>query len=223
MSKEREIAEALWETFYARSGSMFAEKQSSCPEVREMILAAHTEIIRRHLLSEVPQHAPQSEPEAHESLSSVLEVIECFQAWKSSGYGYGGSEHARLLFAMGDMNRWYSAQSAQPQKVAPQTESEAVRLLRRAQVFIVSRYPRCLPTPYNDWNDDVEAFLSRPAGPDWRMLAKNLRDKIKAEITDKFELENGVLIDACDLVFFDGIRNEFMAIRDALEAEKGGA
>jgi len=93
----------------------------------------------------------------------------------------------------------YNPKPGEVQRPAPQSESEAVRLLREAHDLMR------ITDATHDWFVSADAFLSRPAGPDWRKLAVDaLLDIDEAESPE-------AMLDAVG------------AIRYALAAEKGGS
>ena len=90
---------------------------------------------------------------------------------------------------------------------APQSEPEAVKLLRTLSTAINSKTLRVETVRTNEAMEltdlmiKIDSFLSRPAGPDWRKLA----------------------VDAWEGWQSAQMTKPMYAIRDAIAAEKGGA
>jgi hypothetical protein len=64
VSKEREIAEAIWADLDDRRGFGFKSLQWTDPDTHEMIISAHCEIIRRLLTTTAEISRSASEPES---------------------------------------------------------------------------------------------------------------------------------------------------------------
>jgi hypothetical protein len=165
------------------------------------------------------QPATQSESKTYDEFVALLVAYACdflnaqreLDRWcpcaiPSKEFSEAFEARNKCRFAL---EKFLTKETPKPLRLpAPQSESEAVRLLREA-------YDLMQPTDAtHDWFVSMDAFLSRPAGPDWRKLAVSLAKKAKVTRAAGDWATNTRNIYAV----FEMSAN----ILDAIAAEKGG-
>lgn len=197
VSKEREIAEVLdavisaFAKFRIRSPIDWNDGEQKAYEAAYDLSCE---------LQSVPQPAPQSETPVgtREFLGQVAGLID----------SVASVDHRPEFWPVFLQSVARDIREHLTEVPATQSESEAVRLLREA-------YDLMQPTDAtHDWFVSMDAFLSRPAGPDWRKLAVSLAKKAKVTRAAGDWATNTRNIYAV----FEMSAN----ILDAIAAEKGG-